>query len=230
VCFLSQKAIEKSLTSLTTERLQLEAVEIFKGIQLFAGAVINQTALDYHISLAQGITSKGLKEPEIQNEVVLQLIKQTTKSPYPNSAMSIQAWQLLAIVLGVFLPTKLVSHYLLLHLSRTAKKAAGTSVGKYASYCLSLVEQQTTGKRSLQVSRHEIVSVFQIEDSMELTTKIINLDFNLINKDIISVSFTVGTLAEGLLGKGRLCFFCGCESLTSCFPSQRTSEHRSTWT
>ena len=80
----SKKPIEKALTGVQTERLQLEAVELFKGVQLFAGAVINQMALDYHVTLAQSISSKCVKEIELQNEVILQLIKQTTKHPYPN--------------------------------------------------------------------------------------------------------------------------------------------------
>ena len=80
----SKKPIEKALTGVQTERLQLEAVELFKGVQLFAGAVINQMALDYHVTLAQSISSKCVKETELQNEVILQLIKQTTKHPYPN--------------------------------------------------------------------------------------------------------------------------------------------------
>jgi len=46
--------------------------------------LIDQTAIDYHITLAQNITTKCLKEPELQNEIILQLIKQTTKQPYPN--------------------------------------------------------------------------------------------------------------------------------------------------
>ena len=78
------------------------------------------------------------------------------------SSMTVQAWQLLSILLGIFLPTKLIADYLVSHLKRQMKKSPDSSVGRYATYCLKLMEQASSNTRSFAASRHEIVSVFQV--------------------------------------------------------------------
>jgi len=83
--------------------------------------------------------------------------------------MTVQAWQLLSILLGIFLPTKLVADYLVLHLNRQLIKSPDSSVGRYAGYCLKLVEQATPHTRSFAASRHEIVSVFQVSFNQKKT-------------------------------------------------------------
>jgi len=196
----SKKPLEKPLTTLP-EKLQNEALEIFKSIQLYSNALVNQTALDYHVILAQNIAAKCLREAEFQNEMILQLIKQTTNHPYPNSGLTAQTWQLFAVLLGVFKPTKLVHLYLFLQLKRSlsSKKASDSPVVKYVNYCLKLLEDSSSIKRIFPPSRLEIVSVFSIMDLVEINEKVINMDFTLLNGDVISVPFSPITVVDNLL-------------------------------
>lgn len=190
----SKKPLEKPLTTLP-EKLQNEALEIFKSIQLYSNA------LDYHVILAQNIAAKCLREAEFQNEVILQLIKQTTNHPYPNSGLTAQTWQLFAVLLGVFKPTKLVHLYLFLQLKRSlsSKKASDSPVVKYVNYCLKLLEDSSSIQRIFPPSRLEIVSVFSIMDLVEINEKVINMDFTLLNGDVISVPFSLITVVDNLL-------------------------------
>jgi len=71
--------IKESLSSLQTTELEKEATNVFKSIQLFSTTPINETAVDYHISLAQDIIKTCLTHPELQTEIYCQLIKQTSK-------------------------------------------------------------------------------------------------------------------------------------------------------
>jgi hypothetical protein len=51
------------------------------------------------------LTEQGLTHPELQNELYCQLIRMTRNHPYPNSAQTMQCWQLMAFALPVYLPS-----------------------------------------------------------------------------------------------------------------------------
>ncbi|XP_022913266.1 uncharacterized protein CG43867 isoform X3 [Onthophagus taurus] len=72
------------LTTLTTETLQAEAIKLFKCLQLFMSAAVDQAGIDYHVVLAQNALQQCLDMPELQAELICALIKQTSKStPLP---------------------------------------------------------------------------------------------------------------------------------------------------
>ena len=48
-------------------------------MQLFTTVQTEEAAIDYHVSLAQNALQTCLDNPELQNEVYCQLIKQTSK-------------------------------------------------------------------------------------------------------------------------------------------------------
>lgn len=50
-----------------------------QSIQLFTTVQTEEGAIDYHVSLAQNALQTCLDNPELQNEVYCQLIKQTSK-------------------------------------------------------------------------------------------------------------------------------------------------------
>ncbi|XP_057315067.1 pleckstrin homology domain-containing family H member 2-like [Hydractinia symbiolongicarpus] len=85
----SKQLLKESLTSLRTTELEKEAINLWKSIQLFSNTPINETAIDYHISLSQDIVQVCLTYPELQTEIYCQLIKQTSKyRSKPNTAGS----------------------------------------------------------------------------------------------------------------------------------------------
>ena len=179
-----QNQLSGSLTTLSSERLKAEACDMFKctlffnlffatrnllistvclhlAIQMYCGTVIDQMGVDYHVALAQSIVRKAFSEPELRNELYLQLIKQTTNNPYPNSALSIQCWQLIAIVSGVFVPTRLVLPYFKQHLKKHQRKESSIRVfAQYAQYAHDSTARY--GNRRSTPSRFEISSVLMV--------------------------------------------------------------------
>lgn len=51
----------------------------FQSIHLFTTVKTEEGAIDYHVTLAQNALQTCLDNPELQNEVYCQLIKQTSK-------------------------------------------------------------------------------------------------------------------------------------------------------
>ncbi|KAG5682451.1 hypothetical protein PVAND_011802 [Polypedilum vanderplanki] len=80
ILLYSKENLTTPLTSLHSEELQNEALKLFKSCQLFLSVAINQGAgIDYHVVLAQNALQHALDIPELQNELICQLIKQTSR-------------------------------------------------------------------------------------------------------------------------------------------------------
>ncbi|XP_072845604.2 pleckstrin homology domain-containing family H member 2 [Pogona vitticeps] len=153
----SKDGITSPLTTLPSEALQTEAIKLFKTCQLFINAVVDSPAIDYHVSLAQSALQVCLTHPELQNEICCQLVKQTRRRQPSNQIGPIQAWQLLALCLGLFLPQHPFLWLMKLHLKKNADSR--TELGKYAIYCQRCVERtQQNGDREARPSRMEILS------------------------------------------------------------------------
>ncbi|XP_048526444.1 uncharacterized protein CG43867 isoform X5 [Dendroctonus ponderosae] len=83
------------LTSLPTEALQTEAIKLFKSLQLFLSAAVDQAGIDYHVVLAQNALQQCLDLPELQSELICALIKQTSKSvPLPKLGVQVSTQKL----------------------------------------------------------------------------------------------------------------------------------------
>lgn len=52
---------------------------VFQSILLFTTVATEETAIDYHVSLAQNALQIVLDHPELQNEIYCMLVKQTSK-------------------------------------------------------------------------------------------------------------------------------------------------------
>ncbi|XP_036291055.1 pleckstrin homology domain-containing family H member 2 isoform X2 [Pipistrellus kuhlii] len=153
----SKEGIVSPLTTLPSEALQTEAIKLFKTCQLFINAAVDSPAIDYHVSLAQSALQICLTHPELQNEICCQLIKQTRRRQPQSQPGPLQAWQLLALCVGLFLPHHPFLWLLRLHLKRNADSR--TEFGKYAIYCQRCVERtQQNGDREARPSRMEILS------------------------------------------------------------------------
>uniref|UniRef100_A0A8D2L6Z9 Pleckstrin homology, MyTH4 and FERM domain containing H2 n=1 Tax=Varanus komodoensis TaxID=61221 RepID=A0A8D2L6Z9_VARKO len=156
----SKGGITSPLTTLPSEALQTEAIKLFKTCQLFINAAVDSPAIDYHVSLAQSALQVCLTHPELQNEICCQLVKQTRRRQPPNQigpSSLLQAWQLLALCIGLFLPQHPFLWFIKLHLKKNADSR--TEFGKYAIYCQRCVERtQQNGDREARPSRMEILS------------------------------------------------------------------------
>ena len=80
--------------------------------------------------------AKCLEKEALCNEFYMQLIKQSTDQPDPNSRINVQNWRFLSLTCGVVVPrSKALLNYLWAHLKFCALEP-NTEEGKYAQYCI----------------------------------------------------------------------------------------------
>ena len=87
-------------------------------------------------TLIQIVIAKCLEKEALCNEFYMQLIKQSTDQPDPNSRINVQNWRFLSLTCGVVVPrSKSLLNYLWAHLKFCALET-NTEEGKYAQYCV----------------------------------------------------------------------------------------------
>nr|XP_054759548.1 pleckstrin homology domain-containing family H member 1-like [Lytechinus pictus] len=175
VMLYSKESRDRPLTTLLSDALSREAVKFSKACNLFISSSVDMPAVDYHVNLAQNALQTGLSHTELQNEMYCQLIKQTNHRPALTKAVSAddstgdnsssnhvisQAWQLLAMICQLFLPSHQFMWLLKTHLQRLANSK--TEAGKYAIFCQRSVERTNrNGRREARPSKLEVLSIVQ---------------------------------------------------------------------
>merc|ERR1719193_1104349 len=104
------ESISKPLTFVTDKSLKKEAVNVFKLVQIYMsdrkakiGMTINSVAMD--------IVDLGFNNPNLRDEIYIQLCKQTSENPRRESLR--RGWELIAISLAFFPPSETFFTYLL---------------------------------------------------------------------------------------------------------------------
>ena len=93
-----------------------------------------QKAEDEHIAIIQSVMDKCMRKETLINELYLQLIKQTTDHPDPNSRVNIRHWAFLSLACSVILPPlKSIRRYLVAHLKKCSSDYI-TEEGKFARF------------------------------------------------------------------------------------------------
>ncbi|CAH1102828.1 unnamed protein product [Psylliodes chrysocephalus] len=137
-------------------------LQVFQIILTYAGLGQNGEVIrrveDEHVTLLQTILERCMRKESLLCELYLQLIKQTTDHPDPNSRVNLRHWALLSLACSVVLPpNKAIRRYLIAHLKRCSSDFV-TEEGKYARFaekCLS--KTQGTRRRQWPPSREEIL-------------------------------------------------------------------------
>jgi len=119
--------IPKSVLELDKDMNKL-ALNIHKSLLGYCG----ETLMQFPATLAQDILIKGLEQPELTDEIYIQLCKHLTNNPKPESVG--RAWQLMCMAVGTFPPSPDFEMYLLNFLLEHVNVTG--LVGNYARYSL----------------------------------------------------------------------------------------------
>ncbi|KAM7361678.1 unconventional myosin 81F isoform 2-T7 [Cochliomyia hominivorax] len=157
----SRQQITQSLSKMADQE-ETVMIQIFQAILTYSGLGISgdtvQRAEDEHVTIVQSIMDKCMRKESMINELYLQLIKQTTDHPDPNSRVNLRHWALLSLICSVVLPpVKTIRKYLISHLKRCASDFI-TEEGKYARFAEKcFFKTQGTRRRQWPPSREEIL-------------------------------------------------------------------------
>ncbi|XP_034937659.1 myosin-I heavy chain isoform X2 [Chelonus insularis] len=157
----SRQMIPQSLTKLPDPEEQI-ALSVFQLILTYAGLGQNgdtvRSVEDEHVNLIQTVMERCMRKENLLGELYIQLIKQTTDHPDPNSRVNLRHWALLSLACSVILPPqKIIRKYLIAHLKRCASDYV-TEEGKYARFAEKcLYKTQGTRRRQWPPSREEIM-------------------------------------------------------------------------
>ncbi|EGD81471.1 myosin-X [Salpingoeca rosetta] len=160
----TKSKLPQPLTVMPDGELEDIALDMFSSLLVYAGlASTGGYAVEGdrdHIALVQTVIQRCLDREELCNEFYLQLIKQTTEQPDPNSQINRQNWSMLALLLGVVVPRhRELLQYLSAHLRRCGLDGS-TEEGKYAQFCQQCLNRTIMNKnRKYPPSRQEIVCV-----------------------------------------------------------------------
>ncbi|KAF7991609.1 hypothetical protein HCN44_008980 [Aphidius gifuensis] len=157
----SRQLITQSLTKLPDTEEPI-ALNVFQLILTYAGLGQNGDTVrrveDEHVNLIQSVMERCMRKEVLLGELYLQLIKQTTDHPDPNSRVNLRHWALLSLACSVILPPqKPIRKYLMSHLKRCSSDYV-TEEGKYSRFAEKcLYKTQGTRRRQWPPSREEIM-------------------------------------------------------------------------
>lgn len=132
--FLNHQAtpIPKSISEMSKENSK-KAVEVHRNLLGYMG----DKQMPFPAMLAQDVLRKGFENKALRDEIYIQLIKQLTNNPRPESVA--KGWQLMCMCVGTFPPSLDFENFLMHYILDKRDKGRGAVVD-YAKYCLRTLE------------------------------------------------------------------------------------------
>ncbi|XP_068235382.1 myosin-VIIa-like isoform X1 [Palaemon carinicauda] len=158
----SKAPLVQTLSKITSPEFEQQAIQISLAILTYAGLSQNAetaaTSDDQQLTMVQGVVDQCMKRDLLLNETYLQLIKQTTDHPDPNSRVNLRHWALLTLFCSVIPPTdKGIRKYLRAHLQRCSADYVSEE-GKYSRHAEKcLVKALNNRRRQWAPSKQEIL-------------------------------------------------------------------------
>lgn len=131
------EVIKTSLLKMPTKELDTQAVQCFRNVTGFMGDRNSKKEETGHAEKLLKVCQNAPEE--LRDEVLCQIIKQTTNNPSPESAL--KGWMLLGVCTGAFAPSKEFEPYLMSYCE--AHREDGGGVGDYATFCLGRIKKTT---------------------------------------------------------------------------------------
>ena len=107
--------VPRSLTELEPDNSKI-AVQIHKSVLGYMG----DKSMAFPATLAQDILQKGLEQPQLRDEIYLQIMKQLTSNPTADSIA--KGWQVMCMCVSTFPPSMEFELYLLNFMHEQKKK------------------------------------------------------------------------------------------------------------
>ncbi|XP_070180656.1 myosin-I heavy chain-like [Littorina saxatilis] len=143
----SKSPLRQSLTLIHNPTQEETAIKMFNCILIYSGIEESADTDEDHVTMMQNVMLKCLESDFLCNEFYLQLIKQTTDHPDPNSVVNRRSWQLLAVTCATLPPANSrVYKYVQVHLKKCAMDTT-TDEGKFARFCLKCLSRTMEKKR-----------------------------------------------------------------------------------
>lgn len=166
--------ITKSLIKLDDREHVKLAIRIHKALLGYMG----DKQMSFPATLAQDILTKGLECPAIQDEIYMQIMKQLSHNPKPESIA--KGWQVMCMCVSTFPPSQEFKNYLLNYI--LDKCMTRGAVRNYAKYCLRSLEGMLQSGASGFVpsveeiqaykERPPILATIELVDGMVLTEEL----------------------------------------------------------
>ncbi len=122
---------------------------------------IDPLGLDYHLLSVQSLLAHGLRQPQLQDELYCQVLRQISGHTHPTASPVLQGWCLLFLMVPMFLPVRgMVRWYLQTFIERHLSSPHAI-LAEYAQQCqLCLDRAERCGGRECKPSRFELQSLF----------------------------------------------------------------------
>lgn len=173
-------------------------------------------------SLIQNVIHKCMDSDQLCNEFYLQLIKQTTDHPDPNSLVNKKNWQLMAVACSCLTPThSRLQKYLLCHLRKCSLDSTSEE-GRFARFCHKCFTRTAEQKRrKFPPSQKEIQCLTERRPIFE-KVYFLNMENRSVEFDSAS---TCGELIKTVKAKIGMRSDAECFSLYEIGPSERHMAH-----
>uniref|UniRef100_A0A6B2L1N0 Rho-GAP domain-containing protein n=1 Tax=Arcella intermedia TaxID=1963864 RepID=A0A6B2L1N0_9EUKA len=145
---------------LSCDELNKEAIDMFKGILEFMGdrkssSFFGKEASD--LEIAHLLLKLAIDNPQIRDELYVQLVKQTTANPYEKSEE--KGWELMCMALEVFLlPSPNFENHLRHHFHFVADKSTSPRIKQFATYCSERLANLALKPRAPQLPNPSLLS------------------------------------------------------------------------
>jgi len=180
--------ITKSLTEITKEFSKM-AVQIHKDLLGYMG----DKHMPFPAMLAQDVLRKGFESAVIRDEIFLQIIKQLTNNPRPESIA--KGWQMMCMCVSTFPPSKRFENFLLHYILEKKEKGRGAVVD-YSKYCFRTLEGMlASGESSGFVPSVEEILAYKERPPILATIELV--DGQIITEDLpVTPDLNVGKVLE----------------------------------
>ena len=180
--------IPVSITKIADPNDKKLAVEVHKEMLGYMG----DKSAPYPNRYAQDILQKAVSHRSIRDEIYVQLIKQLTNNPRPDSI--VRGWHLLCMCVGIFPPVDFQLY--LLHFLVERKEKGKGAVVDYAKFCLRALQScMTRGDSTGFIPTVEEIAAYSARPP--IVASIYMLDGSFVAEDLpMTPDLNVGTLLE----------------------------------